>query len=289
MKEGFVTTGFSKPWVALYSNVGTTVTYSNARRLARGVDVAINPESSDDNNFYADNVEAESAAGMFAGGTVESTVDGLLTETERMIAGLPERDADGFINYGDDQSAPYVGYGFIRRGMSGGETLYQPIILPKVKFGNISTEAATQEDEIDWQTQSLTAAIQRDDTVKKNWKKLGEFFSTEADAENVIKTFFNYVEPSPLPEPVLTTLEIGALTLTPAFDPAVTAYTAATTNASDVVTATAEAGLTVTITNGTTPIDSGDAATWTTGDNTLTIVVSNGETSTTYTVTVTAS
>lgn len=289
MKEGIVTTGFSKPWVALYSNVGTTVTYSNARRLARGVDVNINPESSDDNNFYADNVEAESAAGMFAGGTVESTVDGLLTATERMIAGLPERDADGWINYGDDQSAPYVGYGFIRRGMSGGETFYQPIILPKVKFGNISTEAATQEDEIDWQTQSLTAAIQRDDTVKKNWKKLGDFFSTEAEAENAIKTFFNYVEPSPLPQPVLSNLEIGSLTLTPAFDAGVTSYTTSTTNASDVVTATAEAGLTVTIMNGATAIDSGDAATWTSGDNTLTITVSNGEDSIVYTVTVTAS
>ena len=197
MKEGVVTTGFSKPWVALYSNVGTTVTYSGARRLARGGDVNIRPESSDENNFYADNVEAESAAGRFAGGTVESTVDGLLAETERMIAGLPEPDDEGFINYGENQSAPYVGYGFIRRVMSGGETKYQPFILPKVKFGNISTEAATQEDEIDWQTQSLTAAIQRDDTADKNWKKVGSFYDTEAAAENVIKTFFNYTEPTP--------------------------------------------------------------------------------------------
>lgn len=201
MKEGVVTTGFSKPWVALYSNTGTTVTYSGARRLARGVDVTISPESSEDNNFYADNVEAESGAGTFAGGTVESTVDGLLTETERMIAGLPEPDAEGFINYGEGQTAPYVGYGFIRRVMSGGETKYQPFILPKVKFGNISTEAATQEDEIDWQTQSLSAAISRDDTAEKRWKRVGSFYSTEAEAEGVIKTTFGYTEPEPDPDP----------------------------------------------------------------------------------------
>ncbi len=288
MKEGMVTTGFSKPWVALYSNVGTTVTYSGARRLARGVNVNINPESSDDNNFYADNVEAESAAGMFAGGTVESTVDGLLTETERMIAGLPEPDADGFTNYGEEQNPPYVGYGFVRRAMSGGATYYQPFILPKVKFNNVSTEAATQEDEIDWQTQSLTAAINRDDTVNKNWKKVGALYDTEAEAEQKIKDFFSYVEPTPLPDPKLTTLTIGALTLTPAFDADVDTYTATTENATDVITATAEAGLTVAIMNGSTPVDSGDAATWTLGSNTVTVTVSNGEESKTYTVTVTA-
>lgn len=201
MKEGAVTTGFSKPWVALYSNVGTTVTYSGARRLARGVNVNVQPESAEDNNFYADNVEAESAAGMFAGGTVESEVDGLLTETERMIAGLPEADAQGFTNYGENQNAPYVGYGFIRRVMSGGTTYYQPFILPKVKFSNINTEAATQKGEIDWQTQALTATISRDDTAEKNWKKVGAFYTTESEAEGKIKTFFGYTEPDPDPDP----------------------------------------------------------------------------------------
>ena len=71
---GRVCTGFSKPWVAQYNASGTTVTYSSAQRLARGVSVNLQPESSEDNNFYADNQVAESGAGEFTGGTVELEV-----------------------------------------------------------------------------------------------------------------------------------------------------------------------------------------------------------------------
>lgn len=279
---GRVTTGFSKPWVALYNNVGTTVTYSGLRRLARGVNVNISPESADDNKFYADNVEAESAAGQFAGGNVDLTVDGLFTDAERFIQGLPATGADGWTNYGNDQVIPYVGLGFIIRYMSDGVTSYQPMLLPKVKFNTVSTEAATQEDEIDWQTQALTATISRDDTVKQNWKSLGASFATEAEAELALKVKMGFVAPE------LTALSIGALTLTPAFAPGTLAYTATTRNATDAITATAPDDVTVKITANGTEITSGDPATWTLGENTVVITATKGEDVTTYTVAVTA-
>lgn len=285
---GRVTTGFSKPYVALYGNTGTTVTYTGLRELARGVNVTVNPESADDNKFYANNVEAESAAGQFAGGTVELTVDGLFTSAERMIQGLPAAGVDGWTGYGNDQSVPYVGIGFIVRYMSDGVTSYQPFVFPKVKFNTTGLEAATQEDEIDWQTQSLTATISRDDTENQNWKLLGDSFATEAEAETALKIKMGYVEPPTPPEAVLTGITIGSLTLDPAFDADVTAYTAATTNASDTVAATAADGVTVTIEANGTEISSGDAVTWVTGDNTVTITASNGVDSTVYTVTVSA-
>lgn len=180
---GRVVTGFSKPYVAKYSNVGTTISYSEGIQLARGVDVNISPESSDDNNFFVDNVVGESASGQFTGGSVELTVDGLFAASERLIMGLPAADADGWIDYGENQTIPYVGLGFIVRYMSDGVTSYVPILLPKVIFNAISTEAATQEDEIDWQTQSLTAQINRDDSANKRWKSLGKEYATEALAE----------------------------------------------------------------------------------------------------------
>lgn len=180
---GRVATGFSKPYVAKYSNVGTTISYSEGMQLARGVDVNISPESSDDNNFYADNVVAESASGQFTGGTVELTVDGLFTAAERLIMGLPAADADGWVAYGDNQSIPHIGIGFIVRFMSAGVTSYVPFVLPKVIFNAISTEAATQEDEIDWKTQQLTAQINRDDSANKVWKYLGKEYASEALAE----------------------------------------------------------------------------------------------------------
>lgn len=88
----------------------------------------------------------------------------------------------------------------------------------------------------------------------------------------------------------LSGLTIGALTLTPTFDPDTTEYTATTTNATNTVTATPEDdGATVTILNGETPIDNGTAATWTDGANVVTITVKNGTAQKVYTATVTKS
>lgn len=86
----------------------------------------------------------------------------------------------------------------------------------------------------------------------------------------------------------LSALTLGSLTLTPAFDPAVTQYTAATSNASNTVTAKAknpQAG--ITIANGETPVTNGQSATWQSGANTLTINVTYGTSAMTYTVAVT--
>ena len=85
-------------------------------------------------------------------------------------------------------------------------------------------------------------------------------------------------------------LTIGALTLTPKFDSGVTEYTAATTNATNKVTATAAEGASVAITVNGTEIDNGTSAAWVVGENTVTIVVAEtGKAAETYTVVVTKS
>lgn len=188
---GKVLTGFSLPYVALYNHSGTTVTYSSGQKLARGVSVSIEPESGDENNFYADNIAAESSPGVFTNGTATLTVDGLLAAAERLIMGLPEADAQGFMHYGDDMSIPYVGIGFICRYQSDGVTTYTPVILRKCRFTSPGTDANTQEEEIDWQTQELTAAILRDDTAKHDWKYVGGDEVSETAAEAKIKSVFS--------------------------------------------------------------------------------------------------
>jgi len=185
---GRVCTGFSKPYVATYSNSGTTVTYSNGQLLARGVSVNLQPESSEDNNFYADNVVAESGAGEFIGGTAELEVDGLFRDTENLIFGAPEA-VDGWVADGDQNNVPFCGVGFIVRWMSDGVTTYQPVVLAKVKFSIPEEERATQEDEIEWQTTTLVAALMRDDTENKNWRYRGSSFSTEGAAETALRVF----------------------------------------------------------------------------------------------------
>ena len=187
MAAGRVCTGFSLPYVATYSATGGTVTYSSGQKLARGVNVSITPESGDDNNFYADNVLAESANTTFTGGEVTLTVDGLLEAAEKLIMGLPT-SSGGWMTYNDDQNVPYVGIGFIARYQSDGVVTYVPYVLAKCMFNQINTSAATQEENIEFQTQELTAKIFRGDDTKHAWKYVGDEEDTEAAAEAALKT-----------------------------------------------------------------------------------------------------
>lgn len=186
--NGRVITGFSKPYIANYAASGTTVTYSGGMVLARGVSVSLAPESADDNKFYADNVTAETAAGVFTGGTATITVDGLNPDARALAYGLPEAGSDGWTADGDTTNAPYVGIGYIVRYMSGGDVIYVPTVLAKTRLSIPTEEASTQEDEIDWQTTALDFTLMRDDSANHNWRFIGADFTTEEAAEAALKT-----------------------------------------------------------------------------------------------------
>ena len=107
---GQVKTGYSLPYVAKYAANNGSITYTSGQKLARGVSASYDIETSDDNKFYADNIEAENDSGVFQGGTLNMTVDGLLAASERLIMGLPDADTStGLTAYGDSQKIPDVG------------------------------------------------------------------------------------------------------------------------------------------------------------------------------------
>lgn len=88
----------------------------------------------------------------------------------------------------------------------------------------------------------------------------------------------------------LSTLAIGTLTLSPAFDADKLEYTATTTDATNKITVTTvKADAVVEIKNGDTAVTNGGTATWIDGANIVTIKVTNGTTVRTYKVTVTKS
>ena len=65
-------------------------------------------------------------------------------------------------------------------------------------------------------------------------------------------------------------------------------YTATTSNATNTITATPEdEGAEVSVKNGESAVNNGSAATWSGGENVVTIKVVNGTVEKTYTVTVT--
>jgi len=197
MANGKVITGYSNPIVAKYTYSGGAISYSDKMPLARGVEVSIEIETGDATNFYADNTIAESVAGQFNGATATLTVDGLKKAARTLIAGLVTTgtitvgaDTVNTTVYDDLQVIPYVGIGFVVRYMENGVTTYAPVIFPKAQFSPEGLEAATQGEEVEFQTTELEATIMRADDANHSWKVIAEDQDTEAEAVAVINAYF---------------------------------------------------------------------------------------------------
>lgn len=197
MANGKVITGYSQPIVAKYTYSSNTISYTNATPLARGVEVQMEVEIGDATNFFADNTIAEAVAGQFNGATATFTVDGLKDTARNLIAGLTTSKqilvGTSTVNakvYDDLQVIPYVGIGFVVRYMENGVTTYAPVILPKAQFSPESLNAATQGEEVEFQTTELQATVMRADDANHSWKVVAEDQATEAAAVAVINAYF---------------------------------------------------------------------------------------------------
>lgn len=190
-----VTTGLSKPYIGRYQNSSGKISYSGGMKLGRAVELSIEVESADDNSFFADNIVAESDNGTMMSATATATIDGMEDEVAAFALGLPEAtevqagetQVEAY-DYGDNINPPDLGLGFIRRTMMNGVTKYQPILLTRVKMSIPGNEFATQEDQIDWQTEEITVNILRDESENHNWKRVFASQTSEAAAENILKS-----------------------------------------------------------------------------------------------------
>ena len=198
MADGKVITGYSMPIVARYSFSNNAVSYSDVMALARGVEISMDVDTGDSTNFYANNTISESVAGQFNGATATLTVDGLKSAARDLIAGITTKEnlsvggkTVELAVYDDYQVIPYVGIGCVVRYMENGVTSYAPFILPKAQFSPEGLEAATQAEEVEFQTTELEATVMRSDAAGHRWKVVAEDQDTEADAVAVINAYFN--------------------------------------------------------------------------------------------------
>lgn len=189
--------GLSRPYVAEYVNSGTNVLYQNGMRMGRAVEFSTEIETSEGNDFYADNTIAETINGVFTGGSLTMTTAELEAAVSRMILGLKTRDVDvgdvtvKEIVFDEDAQSPNLGFGVIVKEILHGVTSWRAIVLKKVAFNVPGEDVTTQGEEIEWQTQETSATIMRDDTPKHEWQVQAGNLTTEELADKYIRTKLN--------------------------------------------------------------------------------------------------
>lgn len=187
--------GASKPYFAIYSATGNTVTYSEGALMGKLVQLDIELDDADDNTLYADNGPAETST-TFSGGTVTITTDDLNPELMVDLLGLTEQtiETEGLTTtspklyvYNENQQAPDLGFGAIVKRQINNQIKWQAVILYRIKLSNPSDSFATQGETIEWGTPELSGTILRSDATGAPWKAVSSWLDSEADAEAVLK------------------------------------------------------------------------------------------------------
>lgn len=191
--------GLSKPYAAIYSNSGSTVTYSSGAVCGKAVSLDISLDDGSDNILYADNAPAETD-NQFAGGSITLTTDDLYADVMKSFLGMEEATitTTGFSNFtstspkwyknNDNQVTPYLGFGAIAKKKVGGVIKYVAIVFHKIQFANLSQSIETQGETISWQTPEISAQIMRSDSTAHDWRWISSDLDSEADAETLIKS-----------------------------------------------------------------------------------------------------
>lgn len=265
-----------------------TFEYGDGKVAAKAIRVDMNLNISD-SPLYADGEIAERLR-EFIDGTMAFTPDDLPPETRGdWLGNQTEEETIGdetveVLDSSADDLPGYFGFGYIIPKVKNKIRQYRAIFFPKVQFGEPNETAETKGASLTWQTPAIEGKIMR--RIDGKWKR--EITVTSLDtALNWLRDKLNVPKPE---DAHLTSLTLGTLVLSPAFDGAVKSYSTTTSTATAVITAVAvKTGSTIAIKVGETTVTNGESATFTEGDNTVEITVTYKSVSAKYTVTVTYS
>ena len=285
------TIGLQDPYFSIITEDPITgyESYGTPERLAKAISADFSIELLEA-ILYADNGASE-AVKLFKQGTITLGVDKLLAGVKQKLLGA-KVDKNGVVTYTAEGQAPYVAIGFAAlRSDSKSEYVW----LLRVRFGVPNKTFQTVGDSVTFQTPSLVGTVMRRNKPDSDGEH--PFMSILADGEpgavqSAVDGWFDSVYEPDYSETAVTlsNLTIGSISLSPSFDADVTEYTAATSNATNTITATlndntANAVITV---NGDS-LTNGGSVSWETGENTVNITVTKGTSSKKYTVIVTKS
>lgn len=229
--------------------------------------------------LYADDSLAEQLS-EFSSGSLAMETDNMSDSVASGVYGA--QVLNGIVTYNKGDNAPEGILGYFKSLMIGGVRKFRGYLYPRAKAALGNDNATTRGNSINFQTAQTTFTIFDDDNG--DWRRTKEF-DTEAEAKAWIDSELSI---SGAGSANLAGLTVGTLALSPAFSSGITEYAVTTGNATDVITAAPEdSEATVTIKNGETTVTNGSAATWTEGENTLTVTVTSGSVTKVYTAVVT--
>lgn len=284
------TIGLDKLYYAIITEgTGGIETYGTPKVMAKAISAELAPQIAEA-TLYADDGAAENVK-EFTSATFTLGVDDLASDVMADLLGVTV-DQNGVVVSTPDDAAPYVAVGF-RAKRSNGK--YQYFWLYRVKFGVPNNTLATKGESITFNTPSIVGTVMRRNKADGNgghpWKVDVVEGATGVDQTVIDGWYSDVYEPDYSGSAVsLSDLAIGSINLSPTFDADVKEYTAATSNATNTITATLNdntADVVITV-NGDS-LTNGGSASWETGENTVKITVTKGTSSKKYTVIVTKS
>lgn len=163
--------------VTMNANGTESETYGTVKVMGKAISASstINFTSSD---LYADDGKAESVR-EFTGGTLNINTDDVEAAILAELCGATA-DNNGNVDYGADDTAPYVRFGYVRKRIKAGVAQYGGIIYTRVKFAPPNEEDNTKGESITFGTPTLAGDVMKDASGK--WKKTSAWLETEAAA-----------------------------------------------------------------------------------------------------------
>lgn len=261
-----------------------TQQYGQLKALPGARALTLSTEGGDSSDFYADNGIWATFAGTNGGYSGDLELANLPDEVRADLLGEVVDDVTGVQFETTDAEPPE--FALITEMITNEGTM--AFAFYNVKASRPEINANTKGESIDVDTESLPLRIgARDFVYNDETRKFvqGHIDKASTTAAKYRAFFQGVVIPSAGADASLSALAIGSLVLDPAFDPDTLEYIATTENATNTITATAsDAAAVIAITVGETVIENGGSATWETGENTVTVTVTNGESSRAYTV-----